>query len=205
MQDASATASEEDTEQNRGPGRPATITLAVVEEIARLIAKGMTEEQACLRVGINHASLRTAKHRNPEFETAIKKGQADYLDESLDIIGRGARGWQGRAWILERRHGDQFRRNSLELSAQVAPISPADLLLRKPLQHWTPLDFEQSVGAWKLLQKWPKEQLELLYVFYERHWGPLDDWDNERLEWGAEIERRFADGADQPGKPLPCC
>jgi hypothetical protein len=57
----------------RGRGRPAFITLPIVQEIATLIAKGMTEEQACLRVGINHSSFRTAKHRNPEFETAIKK------------------------------------------------------------------------------------------------------------------------------------
>ena len=59
---------------DRGPGRPPLITLAVVEKVAQLIAKGMTEEQACTRLGVNHSSLRTARHRNPEFETAIKHG-----------------------------------------------------------------------------------------------------------------------------------
>ena len=177
----------------RRRGRPATITLAVVEDVARLIAKGMTEEQACIRAGINHASLRTAKHRNPEFETAIKEGQADYLDESLDIIGKGGRGWQGRAWILERRHGDQFRRNSsLEVSGQIGTYNPADLLVRKPLQQWTEYDVEQSVGAWKLLKKWPTEQLEQLWTLYERCWGTPHDWTSEQLEWGAEIEKRLA-------------
>jgi len=112
-------------------GRPATITIAVVEQIARLIAKGMTEEQACLRVGINHSSFCTAKHRNAEFETAIKKAQADFLDESLDIIAKGRRGWQGRAWSLERCHGDQFRRNSaLELSGQLTMFDPVEALIR---------------------------------------------------------------------------
>src|SRR5881394_3281262 len=37
----------------RGRGRPPIITLPLVQEVGRLIAKGMTEEQACLRVGIN--------------------------------------------------------------------------------------------------------------------------------------------------------
>ena len=37
----------------RGRGRPAIITLELVEQIGQLIAKGMTEEQACLRVGVN--------------------------------------------------------------------------------------------------------------------------------------------------------
>lgn len=94
----------------RKPGRPAKITPEVIDRIARLIAKGMTEEQACVRIGVNHHSLRTARSRNDEFEAAIKRAQAEYLDESLDMIGSGVRGWQGRAWILERRHKPQFNR-----------------------------------------------------------------------------------------------
>jgi len=81
----------------RGRGRPATITLPIVQHIGQLIAKGMTEEQACMRVGINHCSFRTARSRTPEFESAIKQAQADYMDESLDIVGQGKPGWQGRA------------------------------------------------------------------------------------------------------------
>src|ERR1700674_1836419 len=97
-------------------GRPARITLAVVKKIGRLIAKGLTEEQACLRVGANHSSLRTARHRNTDFETAIKRAQVEYLDESLDRIGDGVRGWQGRAWILERRHKPQFNRTESKVA-----------------------------------------------------------------------------------------
>jgi len=138
----------------RGRGRPAIITLPIVQHIGQLIAKGMTEEQACLRVGVNHMSFRTARQRNPEFESAIKQAQADYMDESLDIVGKGKPGWQGRAWILERRHGDQFRRTTgMEVTAHIGPFSAAELLLNKPLHVWTKNDVEQSVGAWKLLKK----------------------------------------------------
>jgi hypothetical protein len=180
MEDGSLT-EEEVMMPSRGRGRPATITLAVIEDVARLIAKGMTEEQACFRVGVNHSSFRTAKHRNAEFETAIKEAQAEYLDEALDIIGKGARGWQGRAWILERRHGDQFRRNSaLEFSGQLAMFDPVEALIRKPLHQWTNSDLEDSVGAWKLLNKWSKEQLQQLLDLYERCWGPMDNnWSDE--------------------------
>jgi hypothetical protein len=209
MHDASLATTEGTTPAQRGRGRPATITLALVQDVARLIAKGMTEEQACIRVGINHASFRTAKSRNPEFESAIKEAHANYLDESLDIIGKGGRGWQGRAWILERRHGDQFRRNSaLELSGHLAAFNPVDLLLRKPLQQWTDVDVEHSFGAWKLLNQWSKEQLNDLYELYGRCLGPLDDWTLEQLQWAAEIEKRLngmekADGAiDCPATPL---
>ena len=99
-------------------------------------------------------SFRTARQRNPDFESAVKEAQANYLEESLDIIGKGGRGWQGRAWILERRHGDQFRRNTgMELSGHLLTMNPVDLLTRKPLAQWTADDLEHSVGAWKLLKQ----------------------------------------------------
>jgi len=191
------------TEPKRG--RPATLTLELVQKIARLIAKGMTEDQACLRVGVNHATLRTAKHRNPEFETAIKEAQAEYLDESLDVIGRGSKGWQGRAWILERRHGEQFRRNTaIELGGQVGLYSGPERLVRKPLAQWTREDFNQSVGVWQLLREWPAEQLQALHDRYHLVWGDVDRFTDEQLEWSVEISRRVAElrGEVAPGTPI---
>ena len=185
----------------RGRGRPAMITLALVQQVGQLIAKGMTEEQACLRVGINHGSFRTARHRSPEFDTAIREIHARYLDESIDVIEKGGRGWQGRAWILERRHGDQFRRNTgMEVTAHIGPFNAADVLIRKPLHAWTTNDVEQSVGAWKLLKKWPREQLEQLFSLYQSHWGPTNDWTDEQLEWGMEIGRSLTEVKDDRGE-----
>ena len=84
----------------RGPGRPPVVTLPLVEKVAQVTAKGVTEEQACVRVGVNHSSLRTARHRKADFETAIKRAQAENLDESLDLIGKGARDRQGQTAVL---------------------------------------------------------------------------------------------------------
>jgi len=208
----SDTAPETEAEQQpdpaqRGPGRPPIITLPVVEKVARLIAKGMTEEQACLKMNVNHASLRTARHRNPEFETAIKRGQAEFLDESLDVIMKGTKGWQGRAWILERRHGEQFRRTTgMELSGHVGAYSVGDLLARKPLGQWTRADVDASVGAWPIFRKWSAEQLKALGVRYEMEWGSLDDprtpgsWSDEKLEWDYMIQSRAVEL--ETGKPI---
>jgi hypothetical protein len=91
----------------------------------------------------------------------------------------------------------------VELSGQLATFSPADLLARKPLQQWTSFDLEQSVGAWKLLKKWRKEQLAQLFALYERCWGPVDDWTDEQLDWGVEIERCLIESrADDTGERL---
>jgi hypothetical protein len=188
-------------ETQRGPGRPPIITLAVVEKVAQLIAKGMTEEQACTRVGVNHSSLRTARHRNPEIETVIKRAQAEFLDESLDYIAAGKRGWQGRAWILERRHGDQFRRTTgMELNAQVGPFSPADLLDKKPLASWTRADVDLSLGCWRLIRRWSREKLEQLSARYDLEWGPMDKWTDEQLEWSVAIGKRVDELANENGQ-----
>lgn len=180
-----------DNPPKRGRGRPRTITLELVEQVGNLIARGLTEEQACLRVGINHCSFRTARSRNPEFETAIKLAQAAFLDQATDSIAKGGRGWQGLAWLLERRHGDQFRRtNGLEVSGHIAAFNPVDALLKKPLAHWTAADIDHSVGAWKLLREWPKERLAELNELYVRCWGPqTNQWSDEQILWHLEVDR----------------
>ena len=201
MQDALLTPCEASGEEKRGRGRPATITLELVEKVASLIAKGMTEEQACMRAEVNHSSIRTARHRNPEFETAIKRAQAEFLDESLDRIGEGKRGWQGRAWILERRHGEQFRRNTgLEVNALVGPYSPADLLIRKPLANWTRADVDLSFGCWRLIRRLSSEQLEQLSARYHSEWGPMHDWTDEQLAWLIALGQRMEELAKEAGQ-----
>ncbi len=183
----------------RGRGRPATITLDLIQKVGTLIARGLTEEQACLRVGINHHSFRTARQRNPEFELAIKRAQADFLDSATESISKGARGWQGLAWILERRHGDQFRRNTgVEVSGPLAAFNPVDALLKKPLVQWTEVDVRHSVGAWKLLRQWSPGQLEELTELYRRFWGPeMNRWPDEQLDWFIEIGKAIDGGAKQ--------
>jgi hypothetical protein len=178
-------------EPKRGPGRPPTITLEVIDRIARMIAKGLTEEQACIRVGVNHSSFRTARHRSPEFETAIKSAQAEYLDSALDTIGKGKPGWQGLAWILERRHGWQFRRTSeVDLNASVSPKEAIERLMRKPLECWTRADAERSMGVWQILKSWSAARLSQLVDVYERVW-PLQDCSFEFAEWRVEVLTRI--------------
>jgi hypothetical protein len=171
----------EEPQKESKRGRPATLTLELVQKIARLIAKGMTEEQACLRVGVNHATLRTAKHRNPEYETAIKEAQAEY------------------------RHGEQFRRNTaIELGGQVGLHSGPDRLVQKPLSQWTRADFDQSLGVWQLLREWPAEKLDELDERYHQVWGDANVLTDDQLAWCVEISRRVAElrGDVAPGTPI---
>jgi hypothetical protein len=83
--------------------------MAVVEAVGKWIAIGMTEEQACLAEEVNPVSFHSATMRKPEFATAIKRAQVEFLKVALPKIAAG-KDWYGLAWLLERRHGSQFRR-----------------------------------------------------------------------------------------------
>lgn len=95
--------------------------MAVIERIACRIGKGCTEEQACVLEGISVKSFDSAKRRNPQFAGVVKKRQAEFIDNALDVIADGGmasvvdgkvimKPWTGLAWILERRHRAQFAR-----------------------------------------------------------------------------------------------
>jgi len=92
-------------------GRPRLITVEKVQAIGDLIALGLTEEQACLAEGVNPATFGPACCRNEGFRNALKAKQAEFLAKAVRLIAAGTTGWQGLAWLLERRHKPQFSRS----------------------------------------------------------------------------------------------
>lgn len=109
------------------------ITLALARQLGAKIGKGMPEEFACHLLGIKYPAWLKAKERHPEFVEAVKGQQAIFMDTALDGIQAGLPGWQGLAWILERRHKPHFdrTREAVELHATNAiaftPDQMADL------------------------------------------------------------------------------
>lgn len=102
-------------------GRPPILTLERVQAVGELIALGLTEEQACMAEGINPETFGPACCRNGEFRNALKEKQAEFLANAVRHIAAGATGWQGRAWLLERRHKPQFSRS--ETFQRQSPVS----------------------------------------------------------------------------------
>lgn len=96
-------------------GRPAQITLPVVEAIARHIAQGMPERAAChlMRPPVNYESFRAAKRRNPRLALVVEQAQAEFLAYALEIIRRDGQGSAGLQWLLERRHPEDFARKAV--------------------------------------------------------------------------------------------
>lgn len=115
----------------RPHGRPAVITLAVVEQVGELMALGVPEEYACALAGVKAETFGPAVSRKAAFKAAMVKHHARFMEESLRRIrdggeivqradGVGKDGepvyreervpWTGRAWILERRYKPHFNR-----------------------------------------------------------------------------------------------
>lgn len=91
-------------------GRPAQITLAVVKEIGKHVARGMPERSAChlMTPPVNYESFRSAKRRNPQLGLVIGQAQAEFIAHALKVIQADGIGSAGYRWILERRHPEDF-------------------------------------------------------------------------------------------------
>ena len=69
---------------------------------------------------MNLEGFRTAVKRRPEFAEAVRTAKMDRLAIALAAVWDGEKGWQSRAWLLERVFGQQFRNSSkVELSGEV--------------------------------------------------------------------------------------
>jgi hypothetical protein len=80
------------------------------------------------------------------------------------------------------------------VAGHLATFNTVDYLARKPIPTWTLADLEQSVGAWKLVEKFSQEQLELLLDLYMRcWWGEPREMTTEQLKWILEVERRLGE------------
>jgi hypothetical protein len=115
-------------EKNK-PGRPAELTFEKVQAVSDNIALGMPEEEACFAEDVSYDAFKKALQRKPEWKLAQRKAQAQFMKGALLNIAAGNPGWQGGAWILERRHKPHFSRNDISIqntNLNVFELSPED-------------------------------------------------------------------------------
>lgn len=96
----------------RKVGRPlgskqvTNFTIELVTEIAENMAMGLSAKLACAATNppTGVESFNSAITRYPEFREILDVAQARFAKSALMDIRSGVQGWQGAAWILERRH-----------------------------------------------------------------------------------------------------
>lgn len=120
---------EPEPEKNRG-GRPSKIRdEAVAKRLVQGLLRGMTPDLACDLAGIAPSTFYLWMKQGKEdaeagldtehfrFSERIKKAIATALYKMLGKIKRGGEGWQGSAWVVERRWRETYARPAqVELS-----------------------------------------------------------------------------------------
>ena len=96
-------------------GRPSKFNLEVFLDILLYLGKGMYQNEAAERAGINAGVLSEWKHDGwqigcLDFAEAIKKATLDYQVSLIEKI-EAHPSWQAKAWILERRWPRLFGQN----------------------------------------------------------------------------------------------
>ena len=108
-------------------GRPSKLTDILVKEICEYIATGNTFERACRLSNISESIFYDWKAKGEkekqgkylDFLEAVKKAEEEFKKTNIDIILNAAKDgtWQAAAWLLERKHPEEFgRRDRVAIS-----------------------------------------------------------------------------------------
>jgi hypothetical protein len=123
-------------------GRPSkfnqTLAKGIIEDIAQLVpytiaAEAHQIDRSTLYDWINKgfADIQAGKTKTEfaQFSNAIKKSQCQAVKKLLEDIKKGEKGWQSRAWILERRFPLEFSTGAQELLQMKEQIDNIETLL----------------------------------------------------------------------------
>jgi hypothetical protein len=124
-------------------GRPSkfnsSLAKKIINDIAHLVPFTMAAEanqinRSTLYDWINQglADIQAGKTNTElaKFSSAIKKNQCTAVKELLNEIKKGEKGWQSRAWILERRFPLEFSSCAQELLQMKEQIDHIEELLK---------------------------------------------------------------------------
>jgi 3-mercaptopyruvate sulfurtransferase SseA len=89
--------------KGQGAGRPTKKTPELVAKLTRALATGAPLALAAQAAGIDRDTLLEWR-KDPAFAAQISQCLAVAQLANLAVVASGAPGWQGAAWILERRH-----------------------------------------------------------------------------------------------------
>lgn len=99
-------------------GRPSKCTLQLIEVLAKAISDGLPDRFACDVAGISNDTLVEWRKDplNDQFSAIVKQAEAERMRKRLLRIEEGLPGWQGSAWVLERKYPEHFARPELQVA-----------------------------------------------------------------------------------------
>lgn len=87
-------------------------TKQVVSKIIELMKSGASKKDAASYVGIPLSTVNWwAKHNHGNFAIAVENAEAHAKVHNILKIQSGGKGWQASAWLLERKHKEEYAKD----------------------------------------------------------------------------------------------
>ncbi len=112
-------------------------TEALADEIAALVADGMSPTRAGVLLDISAETISAWKRTKPEFAAKIEKGRALYVQKLVKRIDKaGESDWKAAMALLERREPEEF--------GKVSTVKTVDSIERERLRNVSALALSES-------------------------------------------------------------
>lgn len=114
----------------RSPGRPRSVmTDEVIGKILDTVRLGVWPDRAAVIHGVNSATMRMHKQRNPEFVTELEKAeaQAECALHSRMLRHMDAQ-WTAVAWMMERRWPERYAKAEVRAQLSISNVSSDDIV-----------------------------------------------------------------------------
>lgn len=96
-------------------GRPTKYTPETVKKICDAITTGATYRLAAQYGGITYTTFNEWRKDNPEFSAAVEEAEGRGAMLLIGKIQKAAtQSWRAAAWILERRHPEEYGRQIID-------------------------------------------------------------------------------------------
>jgi hypothetical protein len=99
-------------------GRPTKKTPELIAKLTHALAVGLPDEEACALVMIERCTLDAWRNEDDQFSYMLKSARAQKMVNRIGRIDDGEPGWQGSAWMLERRYPQHFSRPELNMTIE---------------------------------------------------------------------------------------
>lgn len=104
-------------------GRPSKLTPRVQKTIFQAVEAGLPYKLAAAGAGVAESTLRAWRAEFPAFSASLKRAEArGALALVQTIRAASSKSWQAAAFLLERRHPEEFARPGVEV--RVSPVEP---------------------------------------------------------------------------------
>lgn len=110
----------------RGRGHPTKATDDIKRSIVKDVRRGIFLVRTAMAHGVTQQTVWNWANTDHEFFVALRKAEIELQRECLGTIEAGAEGWQGSAWLLERRFSREWSHR-----VKAAIMDREDELLRK--------------------------------------------------------------------------